>query len=218
MQCSKCGEQNPDSNGFCGKCGAALTQTASVPQRPLGTVRTSGLATASLVLGIIGLFIGLLAILAIIFGAIALHQTGRDPNLKGRGKAIAGLVLGIIAFLLLPIVAFNIGGFLGQGTLQTAQTEESSVQTAILAGMANAGVGTVTAGTISPYDDTKTVYYPETIYHPSGSFQLGYYLKLPTHGTWTWDSTGTVVSGSYSGGGKTCTYAAGATPQWWTCT
>jgi len=113
-------------------------------------------------------------------------------------------ILGIIA----AVVAFNIGGFLGQGTQQTAQTEMSSVQTAILAGMANASVGTVTAGTISPYDDTKTVYYP------GGSFQLGYYLRLPTQGTWTWDSTGTVIRGTYSGGGMTCTYDYDAYSPW----
>jgi len=184
----------------------------SVPQQPLGTVRTSGLATASLVLGIIGLFIGFLSILAIIFGAIALHQTDRDPNLKGRGKAIAGLVLGIIGvligILLAAIVAFNVGGFLGQGTQQTAQTEAASVQTALLAGMAYNSVASVTPGTISPYDDTKTVYCP------GGSFQLGYYLDLPTHGTWSWDSNGIVVSGTYSGGGKTCTYDYYAYSQW----
>ncbi|MBN1366707.1 MAG: DUF4190 domain-containing protein [Dehalococcoidales bacterium] len=33
---------------------------------------------------------------ALIFGAIALNQMGKDPNLSGRGLAIAGLVLGII--------------------------------------------------------------------------------------------------------------------------
>jgi len=56
------------------------------------------MAIAALVMGIVGLiFFGPLAILAIIFGAIGLGQTGKDPNLKGRGMAVAGLVLGIIA-------------------------------------------------------------------------------------------------------------------------
>jgi uncharacterized membrane protein YvbJ len=108
MYCPKCGEQNPDNSSFCGKCGAALTltQTASVPQRPLETARTSGLAIASLVLGIAGFLINPLSILAIIFGAIAMSQTGRNPNLKGRGMAVAGLVLGIVvaAFWIIIIV------------------------------------------------------------------------------------------------------------------
>jgi hypothetical protein len=65
--------------------------------------RTSGLAIASMVLGILSLvfcwftYIGVpVGILAIIFGGIAMSQTGRDPTLGGRGMAIAGLVCGII--------------------------------------------------------------------------------------------------------------------------
>lgn len=106
MYCPKCGAQNPDNSSFCGKCGTALTQTAAVPQRPLETARNSGLAVASLVLGIIGIFINFLSILAIIFGAIAMSQTGRNPNLKGRGMAVAGLVLGIVvaAFWIIIII------------------------------------------------------------------------------------------------------------------
>ncbi len=109
MYCPKCGEQNPDNSSFCGKCGAALTQTASVPQRPLETARTSGLAIASLVLGIVGIFINFLSILAIIFGAIAMGQTGRNPNLKGRGMAVAGLVLGIIVAAFWIIIIIFVG-------------------------------------------------------------------------------------------------------------
>jgi len=37
-----------------------------------------------------------LSVLAIIFGGVAISQTGKDPTLGGRGMAIAGLVLGII--------------------------------------------------------------------------------------------------------------------------
>ncbi len=102
MYCPKCGQQNADENKFCLKCGAALInkptmeQAAPLPQRPLGTARNSGLAVASLVLGIAGFFINFLSILAIIFGAVAMGQTAKNPELKGRGMAIAGLVLGII--------------------------------------------------------------------------------------------------------------------------
>jgi Co/Zn/Cd efflux system component len=57
------------------------------------------MCVAALVMGILGLFFNLLAILAIIFGGIGMSQTGKDPNLKGRGMAVAGLVLGIIGII-----------------------------------------------------------------------------------------------------------------------
>jgi hypothetical protein len=67
--------------------------------------RTSGLAVASLVLGILGIWI-----LAIIFGGVAINQTGKNPNLSGRGMAIAGLILGIVGFFITLFVIIAIVG------------------------------------------------------------------------------------------------------------
>ena len=67
--------------------------------------RTSGLAIASMVLGIVWVYwIG--SILAVIFGHIAISQTSRDETLRGRGMAVAGLVLGYVGLgtLLLVII------------------------------------------------------------------------------------------------------------------
>jgi Domain of unknown function (DUF4190) len=67
--------------------------------------RTSGLAIASMVLGIVWVYwIG--SILAVIFGHIAISQTSRDETLRGRGMGIAGLVLGYVglATLLIGII------------------------------------------------------------------------------------------------------------------
>jgi hypothetical protein len=107
MYCSKCGEQNADESKFCKNCGAALTQVVDTsrlthePRPPViqqvdKTTRTSGLAIASLVLGILSVFFSPLGILAIIFGGVAISQTGKDTTLGGRGMAITGLVLGIV--------------------------------------------------------------------------------------------------------------------------
>ena len=70
------------------------------------TTRTSGKAIASLVLGIIGLFLfGVIAgVLAIVFGALARKEIDRDPTLGGHGMATAGLVLGIIGVVLWAII------------------------------------------------------------------------------------------------------------------
>ena len=82
-------------------------------------VRTSGTAITSMILGIFSVvfcwapfFIGVIpGVLAIIFGGVAMGQTGRDPALGGRGMAIAGLVCGIVGvviFVILVIVAISL--------------------------------------------------------------------------------------------------------------
>ncbi len=62
------------------------------------TREAEGFAIASLVLGILGLFIfGIpFGILAVIFSSIALSRISANPGLRGRGMAVAGMVLGII--------------------------------------------------------------------------------------------------------------------------
>lgn len=59
----------------------------------------SGLAVASLVCGILAFFIFgvVLGILAIIFGGVALSKIRKNPEMSGRGMAVAGLVLGIVS-------------------------------------------------------------------------------------------------------------------------
>ena len=73
---------------------------------------TNGLAIASLILGIVWVF-GLGAILALIFGIVALRQMDRNPRQGGRGLAIAGVVLGGVGvvglgfFIALAVAAHN---------------------------------------------------------------------------------------------------------------
>lgn len=71
--------------------------------------KTSGLAIASLVLGILGLtcilpIIG--PILAIVFGIVALSRINKSRGaITGNGQAIAGLVLGGVGLVMIPIMA-----------------------------------------------------------------------------------------------------------------
>jgi len=69
--------------------------------------RTSGLAIASLVLGILGLFTaGLTGLIGVVLGIIALVQIGdQRGRLGGQGLAIAGVVTSGCMILLIPIMA-----------------------------------------------------------------------------------------------------------------
>jgi hypothetical protein len=90
----------------------SVPQPASAPQAPLAPHLqqvvypqapvqrpTNGMATASLVLGILGLFLPILSILALIFGGIGISKANQGA--AGKGLAVAGLVLGIIGALVL---------------------------------------------------------------------------------------------------------------------
>ena len=109
MICNKCGAQNPDGARACMRCGAMLANGApqnfnqgynTYPQNQqmnnIAPEPGRGLAIASLVLGIVSFFcVGVIAgIVAIIFGAMAKNQGNKS------GMATAGIVLGIIGFVL----------------------------------------------------------------------------------------------------------------------
>jgi Tfp pilus assembly protein PilE len=95
MTCKKCGEIIPEDGKFCQSCGAEVEKS----NQDFTAKKASGLQTAALVMGILGFFIPFItSLLAIIFGAITLKE---KPN----GKAVAGLTLGIISLLFIPILA-----------------------------------------------------------------------------------------------------------------
>jgi hypothetical protein len=75
--------------------------------------RRSGKAIAALVLGISGLllcFVAVPAILAIIFGVLAMKEIKRSAGtVSGRGMAIAGLVLGIVGIISAVVFWIAIG-------------------------------------------------------------------------------------------------------------
>lgn len=83
-----------------------------VPPIPSSTAtpppKTSGFAIASLVLGIVGItciFPVFGAILAIIFGVLALNKINKSGGrITGQGQAIAGIVLGGVGLVMVPIM------------------------------------------------------------------------------------------------------------------
>lgn len=82
-----------------------------VPPQHFQPQRTNGLAITSLVTGIVGFICcGPLAIVAIVTGFIGKNQIDKDPNQKGRGLAIAGIVIGIVAIAFAIIMYFAFDG------------------------------------------------------------------------------------------------------------
>jgi hypothetical protein len=88
-----------------------------MPVLGIPAVPTSGMATASMVLGIVGVVLGwcmfgVPSLLAIIFGHLGLNET-RSGAVSGRGMAIAGLVLGYIAIAPMIYITVVYWGLVG---------------------------------------------------------------------------------------------------------
>lgn len=136
--CRKCNSSNQDFDTFCCNCGShldSLNESStydidtgmdfSSPNlngtNQLMTVKTNGMAIASMVLGIVSIplscccYTGVIpGILAIIFGIISTKDIKKSlGNQKGEGMALAGLILGAVGLLLViasVIYAITIGG------------------------------------------------------------------------------------------------------------
>jgi competence protein ComGC len=80
-----------------------MTPAAS-PATPVGPAENSGKAILSLICGLL-FFVPLAFIAAIIFGHIALSEIKKSAGrLKGEGMAIAGLVLGYMWVVFIPVI------------------------------------------------------------------------------------------------------------------
>ena len=104
MYCPKCGTENTNDAQVCHACGAVLIPTPI--QTPSLDIKTSGMAIAALVLGILSIFTcALTAIPAIILGIVSLVKIEKSGgSLTGRGFAIAGIVVPIVSFFIIVLL------------------------------------------------------------------------------------------------------------------
>jgi Flp pilus assembly pilin Flp len=104
------------------------------PSAPPAGARTSGLAIASLVCGILGFFsAGLMGIPAVILGHISRSQIKKNPALQGGGLALAGLITGYVSFIciFIGIVGISVLIALGnqvKGTFNAINAQINSAQ------------------------------------------------------------------------------------------
>jgi hypothetical protein len=111
----------------------------TAPPRSLPT----GLAVASLVLGILGLagsvlvIGGLLGLVALILGIVALGKIKRGEA-GGRGMALGGIITGILAMLVTLLIIVTVGAFFAEnkdeiGNLTDCLEQANNNQTEIQA-------------------------------------------------------------------------------------
>ena len=129
VTCAQCGAQNTPTAQFCYSCGTALTQAGAPsperqsygpPQQPAyapAAAPGSGLATASLILGIIALLAWLLpllgfpiAVLGIIFGVMGRRGPKKGMATGGLVCSAIGLGLTLINGILGALIALSAMG------------------------------------------------------------------------------------------------------------
>lgn len=112
MKCPNCNKEIANGAATCPHCGKPVAAGASTPagaSKAAGAKSMDGLAIASLVCSIVGMFFipYLLPILGIIFGAVSMKRVEkRSTSYK---IAVAGLIVGIIGLVIQIIVLVTIG-------------------------------------------------------------------------------------------------------------
>lgn len=122
MNCPKCQTVNRNSVTYCFKCGFHFSDRATNvstneyvsvelpdPRQETGYRLNTGLATMSVIIGVIGIFtFGILvvgALAGIVIGIIALNNANRDPyTYGGKRRAVAGIIVNIVAVIITPVI------------------------------------------------------------------------------------------------------------------
>jgi len=136
---------------------------------------------------------------------------------EGGFTLIEILIVLLILSILVAVVVFNVGGFIGQGTEQIAKMQGNLVQTAIVAAMAQESAASVDADHIGEEGNGASLTNPAAWELMVGgtNVTMSKYVQSAITGYWRWDNSGDIIEGEYTGGGgKTCTYT---TADGWDC-
>ena len=101
MLCPKCGKENPEGAQVCSGCGSPLPGSSAPAEQPI--TKTSGLAIAAFVLGILSPFtLAITAIPAVVLGIISLVKIEKSGGrLTGIAFAVIGITIPLVAFLVM---------------------------------------------------------------------------------------------------------------------
>lgn len=113
MYCSKCGKEMSDDTQFCPYCGQS-TAGASESAKSQNEEKYNVCAIVGFILSLVSLFIsiyGMVNVAAVIVSAIGLIQT-KERGESGSSLAIAGIIIGSLAFLLVLIIIALFGSML----------------------------------------------------------------------------------------------------------
>ena len=94
--CRNCGREITEETNFCPYCGFSL-----VNNNTNNTEKTNSLALSGFIVGLCSLFInfwGAVGVVATVLSAVGLSQISSTDE-KGKGMAIAGLIIGIFSIL-----------------------------------------------------------------------------------------------------------------------
>jgi prepilin-type processing-associated H-X9-DG protein len=147
MLCPNCSRENPEDARFCSSCGVVLAVSDEArppkpPGEPEAPPRTSGMAIASLVLGLLGLLtVGVTALVGVALGIIGLIQINRRPHrLTGSELAIGGIAVSAVSLVLALVVAPILIAILFP---VFARAREKAVQTSCMANLKQISVCTL---------------------------------------------------------------------------
>jgi len=103
MYCQRCGTENPDDAKVCRSCSAVLSKAPVTTEDRFP--KTSGLAIAAFVLGLLSIVFFPTGIVAIILGIAAIIVIEKSGGrLTGRVFAVLGIIIPVLAFLLIFVL------------------------------------------------------------------------------------------------------------------